>query len=245
MALELAPPSNPKSLIKIGTKEDTLIEQLKGINRVDLNQEYRIYYNKSSENKNTDTHNFKYIIITPYLGKGNFDILPLLELLKNVVIDNLEISWCKTTFPDDFFDNVIIKGNLNAVSCSIEKLPESFGTIQCGGTVNLAENNIKSLPNFLDGCNIGCNFILSTNQITKVTATNLKVGGNLILRYNGITTLDLTNFKIGGDLDVSLNGALKKVSFKNVVIGCSVILPSRGIKTFTCENINIGGSFNT
>ncbi len=232
-------------MIKIGTKEDTLIANIEGINCENFDQSYRIYYKKSSKNENTDKYNFEYLTIKPCLGTGGSDILPLLELLKNVVINgDFKISGCKTTFPDDFFDNVIIKGNFIAVNCSIEKLPESFGTIQFGGTVNLAENYIKSLPNFSDGCNIRGDFILSGNQITKVIFTNFEVGGNVILHYNGSTTLDLTNFKIVGNLDVSWNGDLTEVLLKNVVIGGSVILTSRGNKTFTGENINIGGFIN-
>lgn len=88
---------------------------------------------------------------------GESDILPLLEFLKDVVINyEFKISRCKAIFPDDFFDNVIINCDFIAVNCSIEKLPESFGIIQIGGTLNLAENHIKSLPNFLTGVILVC-----------------------------------------------------------------------------------------
>lgn len=247
LELTLAPPSRPRpsnSQIE-WTKEDMLIARMKEFNCEFFEQDYRIIYKKGNVNENTDTdkYNFEYLTIRPCLGTGAFDILPLLQLLKNVVINgNFKISWCKTTFPDDFFDNVIIKGDFIAVNCSIEKLPESIGIIQIGGTLNLADNHI-SLLNSFDGWNIGGDFILTVNQITEVTFTNLKVGGNLNLHNNMITTLNFTNLEIGGNLDASGND-ITKVLLKNVAIVGDFLLRSKIRRTLTCENIKIGGFIN-
>eukprot|EP00656_Telonema_subtile_P005572 TRINITY_DN1252_c0_g1_i1.p1 TRINITY_DN1252_c0_g1~~TRINITY_DN1252_c0_g1_i1.p1 ORF type:complete len:189 (+),score=29.07 TRINITY_DN1252_c0_g1_i1:254-820(+) len=106
--------------------------------------------------------------------------------------------------------------------CSLDALPEEFGTVCTTGTLNLYSNRLTSLPESFGGVTVGGDLVLSRNRLTCLPESfgALTVGEGLWLERNELASLPegLVTVTVGGWLDLSGNRLnLKgKVCFPNV-----------------------------
>ena len=126
---------------------------------------------------------------------------------------------------------------------NIKIIPESFGNIKIGGSLELFnfDNKIIKLPDSFGNIEIMGDLNLSHNQFTSLPLNfgNIKVGGNLNLSHNKLVELppNFGNITVGGDLSFKYNKLVKLPdSFINIKVGGNLILTYNYI-TILPENI--------
>ena len=173
------------------------------------------------------------------------------QLCNNILYTGI---FLKSFYYKEYFD--IRWWNLNKTNMwyfylppNIKIIPESFGNIKIGGSLELFnfDNKIRILPDSFGNIEIGGDLNLSHNQFTSLPLNfgNIKVGGNLNLSFNRLTELppNFGNITVGGDLSFKYNKLVYLPdSFINIKVGGNLILTYNCIKILpeNIGDINVG-----
>ena len=89
-------------------------------------------------------------------------------------------------------------------TCSLESLPESFGSLTVGGALYLYENQLLSLPEPFGSLTVGGDLYLNGNQLESLPESfgSLTVGGEVSLGYNPVAESLNENSFLGLTLDL-------------------------------------------
>ena len=130
-----------------------------------------------------------------------------------------------TSLPDSF-GSIQVGGSLGLDNIGLTSLPASFGPIKVGENIDLSFNLLSSLPESFGSITVGPNLNLSQNQLSSLLDSFplITVGGILDLSSNQLSSLpeSFGSIKVGRHLQLQFNQLISLPdSFGSVSVGCN------------------------
>ena len=170
-----------------------------------------------------------------YLNNNKLKIIYYLFTSNNIV-GGIDLGYNELE-PLPYYGSIKIGGSLNLCNNRLDTLPESFGNISVQGELNLSHNQLSILPESFGKMSVHGNLNLSHNQLSILPESfgKTSVPGDLNLSHNQLSILpNFENIKIGGSLFLQNNKLEQLPDIFNINIPDDYNMP------FT-HNINVTG----